>query len=75
MLLRAATLHPEWFKKIILIDPTFLPELFVYVSNYLPKFINRKIHPVASKAYRRRDQWSSRQELMIFFVKKNYLKT
>lgn len=74
MLLRAATLHPEWFEKIILIDPTFLPELFVYVSNYLPKFINRKIHPVASKAYRRRDQWSSRQEAYDIFRQKKLFK-
>lgn len=62
MLLRAAVLEPSWFKKLILIDPTFLPETFVYASNYLPRFINRKIHPVASKAYRRRDTWNSKQE-------------
>ena len=62
MLLRAAVKHPNWFKKLVLIDPTFLPEAFVYASNYLPRFINRKIHPVGAKAFRRRDCWASKQE-------------
>jgi len=74
MLLRAAVINPSWFKKIILIDPTFLPELFVYASNYLPKFINRKVHPVASKAYRRRDTWSSKNEAFNSFRQKKLFK-
>ena len=36
---------PTSFKRLIF-RSTVLPRKFVYASNYLPKFINRKIHPV-----------------------------
>ena len=74
LLLRAAALYPHWFKKIILIDPTLLPEHFVWLSNYLPQFINRKIHPVASKAFQRRDHWPSKQIAFDSFRQKKLFK-
>lgn len=61
LLLKAAVAKPEYFKSLTLLDPTILPRRFVYLSNYLPKFITRKIHPVASKAYRRKDSFESYQ--------------
>jgi pimeloyl-ACP methyl ester carboxylesterase len=61
LLLKAAVEKPEYFENLILLDPTILPRRFVYLSNYLPKFITRKIHPVASKAYRRKDTFDSYQ--------------
>ena len=70
LLLRAAIKHPEWFKKLILIDPTFLPEPFVFISNYFPRFLNREYHPVASKAFRRRDAWTSKQQAYDLFRQK-----
>ena len=59
LLLKAAEERPDLFNKLVLLDPTILPRRFVYLSNYLPKFITRKIHPVASKAYRRKDTFDS----------------
>ena len=59
LLLKAAIERPELFNKLVLLDPTILPRRFIYLSNYLPKFITRKVHPVASKAYRRKDTFDS----------------
>ena len=61
LLLKGAVEKPEYFKDLTLLDPTILPRRFVYLSNYLPKFITRKIHPVASKAYRRKETFESYQ--------------
>ena len=61
LLLKAAVEKPNYFESLTLLDPTILPRRFVYLSNYLPKFITRKIHPVASKAYRRKDTFESYQ--------------
>ena len=72
MILRAACFYPDWFERIVLIDPTFLPEPFVWLSNYLPRFINRKIHPVASKTFKRREHWQSKQEAFDSFRKKKF---
>lgn len=59
LLLKSAVVRPELFNKLVLLDPTILPRRFVYLSNYLPKFITRKVHPVASKAFRRKDTFDS----------------
>ena len=75
MLLRAACIRPELFERLILIDPTFLPEPFVWLSNYLPRFINRKIHPVGAKAYRRRDAWPSKEAAFESFRKKKLFRS
>ena len=75
LLLELAVKYPHLFKRLILLDPTVLPRRFVYASNYLPQFINRKIHPVASKAYARRDRWESKEEAFDIFRKKGSLNT
>ena len=61
LLLKAAVEKPDFFNELILFDPTILLKRFIYLSNYLPKFITRKFHPVASKAYRRKDKFISYQ--------------
>ena len=62
LLLKAANIHPEYFKKLILLDPTILPRRFIWAPYFLPKFLLRKVHPVASKAYRRKDTFESKEE-------------
>ena len=39
-----------------------------------PLSINRKIHPVASKAYRRKDVWDSKDEIFTSYRKKKLFK-
>ena len=74
LLLKAANSHPEMFSKLILLDPTILPRRFIWGPYFLPKFILRKIHPVASKAYRRKDTFSSKLEAYENLRKKTLFK-
>ena len=73
-LLEASVRRPELFKKLILIDPTFLLRRFIWLTYALPLGINRKIHPVASKAYRRKDVWDSKDEIFSVYRKKRLFK-
>jgi pimeloyl-ACP methyl ester carboxylesterase len=73
-LLEASVLRPDLFNKLILIDPTLLLKRFIWLTYALPLSINRKIHPVASKAYRRKDVWDSKDEIFTVYRKKKLFK-
>ncbi|MBT6326550.1 MAG: alpha/beta hydrolase [Bdellovibrionales bacterium] len=62
LLLRASCYLPHLFKKLVLIDPTFLPLWAIASLRLSPKAFSRKFIPIISKTYRRKDLWSSKDE-------------
>lgn len=62
LLLRASCYIPHLFKKLILIDPTFLPPWAIIALRLSPKYFSRRFIPIITKTYRRKDIWSSKEE-------------
>jgi pimeloyl-ACP methyl ester carboxylesterase len=66
----AADKRPDLFKQLILIEPVLFPKLITTINHIMPMAICKKYVPVAKVALRRRDHWSSEQEIFDSYRKK-----
>ncbi len=66
----AAAKRPDLFKKIVLIEPVVLPDWIYWMTKLVPKFILKKINPVAKKTFERTEQWEDRNKTFQQFRKK-----
>lgn len=68
--LLAAAERPDFFRKIILIEPVFMVAHWAFFFRNLPKFIKNKMNPMIKGALRRRDQWEDKNEVFESWRKK-----
>ena len=73
VILRAAIKEPDLFKKIIFLDPIFMPSYLVEFARMVPKSMMKKIKLV-TKTLNRPDQWSSLQQAFDFHRTKRAFK-
>lgn len=66
----AANKRPDLFSKLILIEPVIFPKIMTTVNHLMPMSIRKKYVPIAKVALRRRDHWSSEQEIFDSYRKK-----
>ena len=66
----AAVKRPDLFKKLILIEPVIFPKLMTAVNHLMPMSLRKKYVPVAKVALKRRDHWSTEQEIFDSYRKK-----
>lgn len=60
--LYAALERPDFFSKLIFIEPVFLPPQFIEASQKMPIEQQKQFNPMVKGALRRREQWTSREE-------------
>ena len=66
----AASKRPDLFKKLILIEPVIFPKLMTAVNHFMPMSLRKKYVPVAKVALKRKDHWSTEQEIFDSYRKK-----
>jgi len=66
----AASKRPDLFKKLILIEPVIFPKLMTAVNHLMPMSLRKKYVPVAKVALKRKDHWSTEQEIFDSYRKK-----
>lgn len=66
----AATKQPQYFEKLILIEPVILPLKAVFFSGMLPYSLSKRFLPIIKIALNRRDRWNSRSELDSYLASK-----
>lgn len=66
----AANKRPDLFSKLVLIEPVIFPKLMTTINHLMPMALRKKYVPVAKVALKRRDHWSSEQELFDSYRKK-----
>ena len=59
----AAIKRPDLFKKIVLIEPVFLPEMLITVFQFVPQQWRKYFNPLIKKTLKRRDVWDSKEEV------------
>lgn len=66
----AADMQAGLFKKLIFIDPVFLPKKYIYSAMLMPSSVMMKRNPIAVIASKRRNTWENKQEALAFFQSK-----
>ena len=70
----AALKRPDLFERLILIDPVIFSRKFLLPTQILPFSILKKIIPIAKISAKRRNQWSSKEEVYELWRKKKVFK-
>lgn len=70
----AALKRPDLFEKLILIDPVIFSRKFLLPTLFLPFFLLKKIIPIAKVSNKRRNKWSSKEEVYELWRKKRVFK-
>jgi len=70
----AALKRPDLFDKLILIDPVIFSRKFLLPSKIFPFFLLKKIIPIAKISSKRRNKWSSKEEVYELWRKKRVFK-
>jgi len=70
----AALKRPDLFEKLILIDPVIFDKKFLLPTQILPYFLLKKIIPIAKISAKRRNKWSSKEEVYDLWRKKRVFK-
>lgn len=66
----AAIKRPDLFKKIVLIEPVFLPATMIGFFQLVPKKWRKHLNPLIKLTLKRRDVWQSKQEVFDAYRKK-----
>lgn len=66
----AASRRPELFRRIVIIEPVFLPPVLYAITSLIPIFLRNYVVPPARIARKRRDRWASREEAYAHLRKK-----
>lgn len=59
----AALKRPDLFSKLVLIDPVIFAKNYYYLTNFLPNLLLKRIVPIAKTSSKRRNQWTSKEEV------------
>lgn len=59
----AAIKRPDLFKKIVLIEPVFLPEMLINIFHLVPLRWRKYLNPLIQLTLKRRDVWDSKGEV------------
>ncbi|MCP5094181.1 MAG: alpha/beta hydrolase [Chloroflexi bacterium] len=62
----ASVKRPELFKKLVLVDPVFLPVQLLQMARLYPEKVAEQ-HPLLARTLRRKNRWSSRQAAYTHF--------
>ncbi len=59
----AAHKRPDLFSKLVLIDPVLFPDIMKWPLKLLPPRLSKHIIPISRTALKRRDVWTSQEEM------------
>lgn len=68
----AAIKRPDLFKKIVLIEPVFLPAILITFFHLAPKSWRKHLNPLIKLTLKRRDVWDSTQEVYDAYRQKKF---
>ncbi|MFT4761566.1 MAG: pimeloyl-ACP methyl ester carboxylesterase [Saprospiraceae bacterium] len=68
----AAIKRPDLFKKVVLIEPVFLPVTLITFFQLVPQKWRKHLNPLIKMTLKRRDVWDSQQEVYDAYRKKKF---
>lgn len=68
----AAVKRPDLFKKIVLIEPVFLPATLITLVYLVPQRWRKQLNPLTRMTLKRRDIWDNKQEVFDSYRQKKF---